>query len=346
MCFFGAKAVVSLGAIAFTLLHGSGQPLPMEQLHLHGVETFVNWPKEEKHIMVLFHGCNNQGSSWFQKPEEIIFLRQALSYKMALVAFTTPRHRGNFCWPSPDGSTEFADASALIRRAMMEVIHLKGTNSAISASSLILVGASSGGNFASRLPALWSDGLENMAKVAGFLSVISPTSFVRNAELIEAPAPDFPPSALVYMPKDKTFASEEAIATLLKSLHGAGVAAKAWPLVPQQLTAHDLSTRLEVAGISVEDESAKEFLEALADMELVAEGKVLENPRRVPWHRAAGLLDKDVPLKGERRQHRLQCVEEILNRAWAQHEFGMDSEVLQWLLSQVPGQATGPHSDL
>lgn len=135
----------------------SYQPIPMEQLKFQGVETFVNWSTEQSGrtqcIMVLFHGCNNQGHHWFQKPEEISFLHQALSQKISLVAFTTPRHRGNFCWPSPDES-EFQDARGLIGNALVDLLQLKAESSgeqwmaSTSSTSVILVGASSGGNFA------------------------------------------------------------------------------------------------------------------------------------------------------------------------------------------------------
>lgn len=336
-----AMSAFALSSIMMFTLCNS-EPVPMEHLTLHGVETFVNWSNEQDDqevmtVMLLFHGCNNQGYDWFRKPEEISFLREALSHTISLVAFTTPRHRGNFCWPS-EGS-EFEEVRDLIGKALLELLQLKAKSASIASSassSLILVGASSGGNFASRLPAAWSK--LQMIKVAAFLSVVSPTSFVRKAELVEEPGPDFPPTGLVYMPKDKTFASEEAVATLLQSLHGAGVAAKAWPVAPRPVTPRDLSARLKLAGISVKEESANEFMEALVDMELVKDGEVMEDPRRVPWHRAVGLLDKDTPLRGEHRQHRLRCVEEILNRAWAQHEFGSDAEVLQWLLSHAHGQ--------
>eukprot|EP00438_Fugacium_kawagutii_P014660 Skav226502 [mRNA] locus=scaffold4305:123067:126922:- [translate_table: standard] len=211
----------------------------MEQLKLQGVETFVNWSTEQSEcmqcIMVLFHGCNNQGHHWFQKPEEISFLDQVFSHQISVVAFTTPRHRGNFCWPSPDESSEFQDATDLISNALADLLKLKAESSGEQwmTSPLILVGASSGGNFAWKARFFRSD---LFLQVAAFLSVVSPTSFVRNGELLEEPGPAFPPTAsqtyvtrqgVVYMPKDKTFASEEAIATLLRSLRTAGVAAKA-----------------------------------------------------------------------------------------------------------------------
>lgn len=92
---------LALGTMMFTI--STGQPILMEQQDLSGVKTFVNISGESvKTMMVLFHGCNNQGHDWFQKPEEIVFLHKAILRKIAVVAFTNPRHRGNFCWPSPD----------------------------------------------------------------------------------------------------------------------------------------------------------------------------------------------------------------------------------------------------
>ena len=144
----------------------NGEPVPMDHLTLHGVETFVNWSKEQEDqevttLMLLFHGCNNQGYDWFRKPEEISFLREALSHTISLVAFTTPRHGGNFCWPS-EGS-EFEEVRDLIGKALLELLQLKAKTASMasSASSLILVGASSGGNFAQESQTSQRDPIES-----------------------------------------------------------------------------------------------------------------------------------------------------------------------------------------
>lgn len=328
---------LALGTMMFTI--STGQPILMEQQDLSGVKTFVNISGESvKTMMVLFHGCNNQGHDWFQKPEEIVFLHKAILRKIAVVAFTNPRHRGNFCWPSPD-EEYFLEATNLLHRALLELLDsLKKPPKplVVSSVSLILVGASSGGIFASRLPAIWRNKLLNLAQVTAFLSVVSPTSFVRKTQLLEQPGADFPPTGLVYMPRDTTFASEEAIETFLGSLHQAGVAAKAWALAPQQLTAETLIASLQIAGIFVEDKAVQKFIEALTDLGLLMDGEVIEDPRRIPWRRAVALLDAGV--QGHSRQHRHRCLEEVLNRAWAQHEFGMDAEVIDWLLYQSNAQ--------
>ena len=52
--------------------------------------------------------------------------------------------------------------------------------------------------------------------------------------------------------------------------------------------------------------------------------QVAADPRHFPWHRAIRLLDKKLPLKA--LEHLRSCVSELLNRAWAQHDFGMDAE--------------------
>ena len=117
-------------------------------------------------VMLLFHGCNNQGYDWFRKPEEISFLREGLSHKISLVAFTTPRHRGNFCWPS-EGS-EFEEVRDLIGKALLELLQLKAESASASSasSSLILVGASSGGNFAQESQTTQRDPIESQEQVS------------------------------------------------------------------------------------------------------------------------------------------------------------------------------------
>ena len=158
-----AMSAFALSSIMMFTLCNS-EPVPMEHLTLHGVETFVNWSNEQDDqevmtVMLLFHGCNNQGYDWFRKPEEISFLREALSHTISLVAFTTPRHRGNFCWPS-EGS-EFEEVRDLIGKALLELLQLKAKSASSTSSSLILVGASSGGNFARESQTTQRDPIES-----------------------------------------------------------------------------------------------------------------------------------------------------------------------------------------
>ena len=161
-----AMSAFALSSIMMFTLCNS-EPVPMEHLTLHGVETFVNWSNEQDDqevmtVMLLFHGCNNQGYDWFRKPEEISFLREALSHTISLVAFTTPRHRGNFCWPS-EGS-EFEEVRDLIGKALLELLQLKAKSASTASSassSLILVGASSGGNFARESQTTQRDPIES-----------------------------------------------------------------------------------------------------------------------------------------------------------------------------------------
>ncbi|CAJ1455149.1 unnamed protein product [Effrenium voratum] len=171
------------------------------------------------------------------------------------------------------------------------------------------------------------------AQISAFLSVVSPTSFVRKGELLQAPGETFPRTGLAYMPKDVSFASEEATTTLLGSLQNLGVAAKAWAVHPRRLTPADFADRFRSAGLVIQDHAVERFIEALSDLGLVDGGEVLDDPRRFPWERAISLLNKDTPPAS--RKLRLRCAEELLNRAWAQHEFALAdiaSEVLDFLL--------------
>ncbi|CAJ1338967.1 unnamed protein product [Effrenium voratum] len=269
-------------------------PLPAEQHELHGVQTFVHWPGRVEAVLLLFHGCNNQGSDWFQKPEEVIFLREATSRANAVIAFTTPRHRGNFCWPNADGdSDDFETSVTMIYRATAALLQMKAKPNG-KKPTLVLVGASSGGVFASHLPNKWQDS-QDVWKISAFLSVVSPTSFVRKGELLQAPGETFPRTGLAYMPKDVSFASEEATTTLLGSLQNLGVAAKAWAVHPRRLTPADFADRFRSAGLVIQDHAVERFIEALSDLGLVDGGEVLDDPRRFPWQRAISLLKETRP---------------------------------------------------
>ncbi|CAE8680764.1 unnamed protein product, partial [Polarella glacialis] len=357
-----------IGPQGLVLASGSSSkfPVPAEQDVLNGVETFISWPESASSggrppaALLLFHGCSNSGADWFRKPEEIQFLRAAQRRGLALLAFTTPVHLGNFCWPSPGGEKGdegFEAAASGVRGALAEVLKARLPTEGGSALPLLLVGGSSGGSFASRLPEHWQRAEANetlgVGKVSGLLVVISPTAFVRRGELEGRPPPDYPPTGLVFMPRDTSFASEGSVALAATALLAAGVPTKAWPVGPRPLSSESLAAQLRSAGVDVKDEGASKFLEALVELGLVHEsGQVLSDPRRFPWHRVSWKLTEG--LVGQRpdrsadpnREHRVRCVEELLNRAWAQHEFAagdIADEVLDWALAQAKvGLSGGP----
>ena len=119
-------------------------PIPAKKHHLaNGLTAFTNWPADATIALLLFHGCNNEGGDWFQKPEEVAFLQAALARRIAIVAYSNPMHNGNFCWPSADGS-HFEQVSAMIIHGTREILQAE----AQILLSLVFVGASSGGSFA------------------------------------------------------------------------------------------------------------------------------------------------------------------------------------------------------
>lgn len=157
------------------VLFSDSQRIDAEMRTVAGVSTFACWSDESQELMLLFHGCKNQGSDWFSKPEEILFLRQVLSKKISILAFTTPLHNGNWCWPSEGPGLE--DALRQISTALTQLLQTRPQRF----FSLILVGASSGGLFASlgietalifgvrgvsrsHLPKLWWPSLDGVAK--------------------------------------------------------------------------------------------------------------------------------------------------------------------------------------
>mmetsp|Transcript_24434 Transcript_24434/g.56628 ORF Transcript_24434/g.56628 Transcript_24434/m.56628 type:complete len:340 (-) Transcript_24434:148-1167(-) len=307
-------------------------PIPADEHDLQGLHAFVRWPDTSdtlRTVLLLFHGCNGRGSDWFRLPEEVRFLRAAIARGIALVSFTRPPTQStaeNFCWPSH--GTDFEDAVDLVQDGVRRVLRSKTSHR----PRLVFLGASSGGLFVSRMLNAWLNKWKEVGQVAAFLSVVSPTSLVRSAELVEEPREGFPASAFVYMPRDQTFASEAAIKTVVRSLQRVGVPAKVWPVAPRALTAQNLTEQLECGGVYLQEFAASRFIEALTDLGLVEAGEVLEDPRKFPWQRALGLL-KEIQPESD-KEHRRRCVEELLNRAWAQHEFGLteiEEEVLDWL---------------
>lgn len=327
---------------------------------LGGVETLIAWPKvpgadpatsqyRPKAGVVFFHGCTNRAQDWFSKPEEVRFLKAVQRRGLALLAFTTPRHSGNLCWPSPDGEgdRDFLFAVEATKKALVEAVseRLQKGGEGDAGLPLILVGGSSGGTFASRLPSLWARGggraLHGVAWIAGLLSVVSPTALVRRG-VADGPAPTFhhPPTAFVYMPRDVSFASERAITVAMERLDVAGVEVKAWAVGARPLLPQDLETQLREVGLTIEDGAAAQFCGALESLGLLGDGgEVMEDPRRFPWHRAAWHLapkDRHQDLSADpQRELRARSVEELLNRAYAQHEFAaaeIADEVLDWLL--------------
>ena len=127
----------------------SAQKIDSEELTVAGVSTFSKWSEDSQELMLLFHGCQNQGSDWFQLPLELLFLRTVMSKQISLLAFTTPEHNGNWCWPSEGKPLE--DVLEQITSALLELLRSRK-----SFFHLILVGASSGGLFCDACPELLS----------------------------------------------------------------------------------------------------------------------------------------------------------------------------------------------
>eukprot|EP00439_Symbiodinium_sp_Y106_P033750 s3850_g4.t1 len=268
-------------------------PVYADMHEIAGLQAFSNWPASANTVFVLFHGCNNGGSEWFQKPEEVIFLRAVLARSAAILAFTNPVHDGSFCWPNSDGS-DFEDVAAAILNGARRIFQSKTT----IPLDLIFVGASSGGTFAlDAQPIACCLGYANE-----HLLVRTPSPEVEdshgegsdhktgrswarwwlffrwNSKLVGHPRSDFPATGIIYMPRDVSFASEAAVAQLLLSLKRMNVAAKAWPVGPRKLTASDFLRSLNEASVS-------RFIEALTDLGLVEAEEVVADPRRFPWQR-------------------------------------------------------------
>lgn len=327
----------------------SQYPVPVEVEVIKGVETLVSWPlsPHPQAVILLFHGCYCQGADWFRKPEEVRFTRVAQALGIPLVAFTNPRHLGNFCWPSQ--SSDFEAAADSVRDALAQILRRRLPEGAQGSElRLLLVGGSSGGNFASRLTSRWDgeDGqeLKGFAKIAALIMVVSPTHLVQRGQLEAKPPGDFPPTGFVYMPRDKGFASKAAIEVAMGLFRDIGVPSQAWAVGPFPVRYGEFATSLREAGVAVQDSAAMNFCEELTQLGLLAQdGEVLEDPRLFPWHRVSWRLTEGLGLSDRsadpEREQRIRSVEELLNRAWAVHEFAIGDtelakEVIGWLLAQ------------
>ena len=307
-----------------------------ERSVLHGVHVWESWPSTGSSwppaAILLFHGCANTAATWFEKPEEARFVGAAQRRGLALLAFTTPRHAGNFCWPGRDADGgDFEAAAEGVRAALVEAVRMR--QGAIARPlPLLLVGGSSGGTFLSHLILRWASGAdaEGLLRIAALASVVSPTGFDRELK------PTHPPTAFVYMPRDTTFASEANIAKMRQALGALGVPTVAWAVAPRPLTVASLAASLRGVGIATEASAAERFCLVLAELGLVDldSGELLEDPRHFPWSRALGALGRP----GRRLR---EAVEELLNRAWAQHEFAGDvsEELLDWLQAHAGGRS-------
>ncbi|CAD7974733.1 unnamed protein product [Amoebophrya sp. A25] len=282
-----------------------------------------------KGLLLLFHGCTHQAGDWTFLPEEQKFLKVAQKeFQLGYLAFETPLgDMANWCWPSdPNGVKTVADdvraELALLKQKRPEYKQL------IADKKVYCVGGSSGGNVIGLLGAEYPD-----LCTGGFAFYVSPgglsdEKIASSAHLKERPV------VWVYMGKDSSFASLPRISRAKEAWCGKGDSdkdslCKVMNIEPRPLSAD------EFVAISAE-KGAKWFSE-LQDMEyLKPDGHAKRDPRSDPgW---AGRFFSRPALKNQEKMRAKMAIEELLNRAWASHEFAGDQarEVLTHLVTPPP----------
>jgi len=99
------------------------------------------------------------------------------------------------------------------------------------------------------------------------------------------PNKQHPATALVYMPRDVTFASEVSINAVIDAFQSAKLSAKvkAWSVGPRAIEPTQMTNQLRTAGIHVEDDASVKFVGTLRDLGLLNDaGELQEDPRRFP----------------------------------------------------------------
>ncbi len=279
-------------------------------------------------VFLLFHGCTHQAVHWTYLPEEVRFLQALKRKNVGWIAFTSPSGaERNWCWPSdPAGiqnvlevvEEELAKFSSLVSPKV-------DTDSEEGAGGVprVCVGGSSGGNLVGSLAQL----RPNLC--AGGLAVyVSPTELTApvvagNEALRRIPA------VFVYMPRDTSWATRDNVEAVARSFERS----KTFAIEPRALTDNEVTP------------FQRKWLVDLGILDGRTGMVAAQDPRTTPhWRQAIfGSLKRHPPAERKRIEREMQQLEELLNRAWAQHEFAADhaAEVVDFILgsAEAPGAA-------
>lgn len=239
-------------------------------------------------ILVALHGCTHAAEDWFVLPEENRIVRNALRRALVVVAVSST-DRASGCWmDEPDADTN-EDYARVVRAVEKVHDYLHVTWGQLP---VILVGASSGGTFASLFALL----APPSRKPTGIIVQISPGHPLLLDPDFAATEDPFPPTCFVFMPKDERWASTRNIQRVAAALRRRSQPRVSYYAVsPTPLPAdmnHDLLGKWIKAN--------------LADAHT---RHVLVHPRAWP----ASAFDGMTPTT--KRQ-----VEELVKVAWAEHE--------------------------
>eukprot|EP00750_Incisomonas_marina_P000193 INCI10170.1.p1 GENE.INCI10170.1~~INCI10170.1.p1 ORF type:complete len:332 (-),score=36.50 INCI10170.1:412-1407(-) len=232
----GETAAPSAADVAAGLLAGGAQAseepadvLPRYEI-IHGVETvWTPTSSSPQGVALMLHGCSHAATDWFPRsagckycgfgkggwalPEEKKVVTLAQERNLAVVVMSSDDRTGSKCWsPRKDVPKVSRALDALLTRPE-NTIHLADL-------PIYVFGASSGGSFASLLPAnmLRPDG--SRFNFAGIAVQISGGGGLKSALSNPEAARIIPPIAFLHMPKDMRTA--KSVTSLKAQLHKAG----------------------------------------------------------------------------------------------------------------------------
>lgn len=294
----------------------AGVDLDGELSVVDGVEFVWQAPPAAKGVLAVLHGCSHRGTDAFPKsatcaeciglPIETRVVAAALARGWAVAAVTSEDRRSG-CWGRGDAP-----------RVAAAVAHVRAKSGAGAATATL--GASSGGSMATAIPG-----------VVGAVAQIMPSHGPLDGT--------HPPVRFVHMARDERRAA--AIARQLHQLRAAGVDAAELVVHPEPLSAEALHRRGPGPGglvLPTEELAAKVFAALRRGGELDAAGVLTRDPRASRWRDAVRPV---VPASVDSLVPDASPLSEVLNAAWAYHEFtdAFLDESLDWLDEKATNHA-------
>ncbi|KAJ1454005.1 hypothetical protein M885DRAFT_588338 [Pelagophyceae sp. CCMP2097] len=270
-------------------------------------------PKHPTGIVVIAHGCSHSATdAWptgkgcaecIGLPIETQIVGALLEHNWAVVAVSSFDRLRNRCWRI---NTDVPRVWRAVQHVDAQLGNLRLPVAAL--------GASSGGALATALPGL-----------VGAVSQVMPSSG-------DSFSPQHAPVRFVHMGvRDRQRA--RAIKKQVFDLKAAGVDAEEVVVSPSPVTVAALTKRLGYGGTqaALSVKVAEECVAALLRAGLVdAQGLLLDDPRKSGWR---AVLRPFISVDEDSFGADVSRMSEVLNAAWAQHEFtddGLDS-ILAWL---------------
>lgn len=289
-------------------------------------------------VIMFFHGCKHAAKDYFPAgtectdcvglPEELRMVRLALSRKFTAVAIsstggltaTASTRPGEKCWRTdPDNAT-----GPDYERVESTLAYLKEHTLYDDNIPLFAVGTSSGGRFVTSLAPRFP--------IAAVNTMISPSVVSGRSEGSDSSTVP-PPHVFTHMQvRDPRIAS--AVEKDINFLKQKGVPATQFTVAPRPVTA----TWLRESLPHWDDKLAEEVVAALVSGGVInSDGHVIDDPRSSDWRSAVTHLKTRMK---DSLENNLSPLEELLYRAYAQHEITSDhfSDVLEFF--QTHGKAT------